>query len=192
LLSPYDNFIFEICPSWPSVYDDRVEIENPGGFPAGITKENFGKTSIRRNLVLADLFHRMGKVERMGSGIQKMKSLMKEAGLKPPVFEASSFFRATFYRDPRYTLKSPGDTINDTINDTVKDTVKLSVNQKKILSLIAGDPMITAEALSQKIGINIRNTKNNLSALKKKGFLKRIGPDKGGHWEVQKNMASDE
>ncbi|MDO9529210.1 MAG: ATP-binding protein, partial [Syntrophales bacterium] len=98
-----------------AVYDDRVEIENPGGFPAGVTQENFGKTSIRRNLILADLFHRMGKVERMGSGIRKMKNLMKEADLKPPVFEVSTFFRATFYRDPEYALKKVGEKVGEKI-----------------------------------------------------------------------------
>lgn len=67
---------------------------------------------------------------------------------------------------------------------TQKDTVKLSVNQKKILSLVIEDPVIAAEALSQQVGINIRNIKNNIAVLKDKGFLKRICPDKSGHWEV--------
>ncbi len=78
------------------VFDDRVEIGNPGGFPSGVTKENLGKESVRRNLIIADMFHRMGKVERMGTGIKKMKSLMQEAKLKEPVFTSDSFFHAIF------------------------------------------------------------------------------------------------
>jgi ATP-dependent DNA helicase RecG len=54
------------------------------------------------------------------------------------------------------------------------------------MSLIADNPIITIEELSSKIGINLRNTKNNIASLKEKGLLKRIGPDKGGHWEVIK------
>src|SRR3989304_5254635 len=88
------------------IYDDRVEIENPGGLPDGITKRDFGKSSVRRNPIIADLFHRMGKVERMGSGIERMRELMRDAGLKEPVFEMDAFFRVTFYRDPRYSLKA--------------------------------------------------------------------------------------
>jgi len=45
-----------------NVYDDRVEIVNPGGLPSGLTKENFGKESVRRNPIIADLFHRMPPV----------------------------------------------------------------------------------------------------------------------------------
>ncbi|MCK4666233.1 putative DNA binding domain-containing protein, partial [Candidatus Dependentiae bacterium] len=87
------------------IYDDRVVIVNPGGVPSGITKSNFGKESIRRNLIIADLFHRMGKVERIGSGIGKMKSLIESSGLKPPDFELENFFRVTFYRDLKFSLK---------------------------------------------------------------------------------------
>ncbi|MGA1867708.1 MAG: ATP-binding protein [bacterium] len=47
------------------IYDSRVVIVNPGGLPSDITKANFGKESIRRNLIIADLFHRMGKVSQL-------------------------------------------------------------------------------------------------------------------------------
>ena len=38
--------------------------------------------------------------------------------------------------------------------------------------------------LSEKIGINVRNTEKNIDKLKKKGLLKRVGGAKGGHWVV--------
>jgi ATP-dependent DNA helicase RecG len=167
-----------------NVFDDRIEIVNPGGFTNGVCESNFGRESVRRNLIIADLFHRMDKMEKIGSGIGRMRELISKAGLKEPVFEADSFFRVILYRDPRYALKSLGNTQQDTVSDTVKDTVKISANQKKILSFIIKDPAITAEFLSQQVGINIRNIKNNIAVLKERGFLKRIGPDKGGHWEV--------
>ena len=42
------------------------------------------------------------------------------------------------------------------------------------------------EELSAKININARNTKKNILTLKEKGLLRRVGPDKTGHWEVLK------
>ncbi len=88
------------------IFDDRVEIENPGGLVEGMAKRDFGKSFVRRNPILADLFHRMDKVERMGTGINRMRTPMVEAGMKEPVFEMDSFFRAIFYRDPQYSLKA--------------------------------------------------------------------------------------
>ena len=57
------------------VYDDRVEIINPGIFP-GARKSDFGKISVRRNERIADMFFRMDKVERAGTGIRRMKEGM--------------------------------------------------------------------------------------------------------------------
>jgi predicted HTH transcriptional regulator len=43
---------------------------------------------------------------------------------------------------------------------------------------------------SRIVGINIRNTKNNISKLKQIGLLYRIGKNKGGYWKVNtKNEA---
>jgi len=50
--------------------------------------------------------------------------------------------------------------------------------------LIKENPEITQEELSQKAGISIKGIEWNLAQLKQKGILKRVGPDKGGHWKV--------
>ncbi|MEA1906041.1 MAG: ATP-binding protein [Euryarchaeota archaeon] len=78
------------------IFDDRIEITNPGGLPRGLSKDSFGRVSIRRNELISDLFYRLDKVERVGMGIRKMKETMTLAGLKEPVFETDCFFRAIF------------------------------------------------------------------------------------------------
>ncbi|HBM16152.1 MAG TPA: hypothetical protein DD381_07425 [Lentisphaeria bacterium] len=159
------------------VYDDRVEIVSPGTLPAGLEEKNLGKISVRRNLILGDLFHRMGKVERIGSGIGRMKEFMAEARLEPPKFEITNFFRAVFYRNTDYSLKkSSGEKVGE----------KLSGNQRKILELITNDPVISARQLADIIGISHRKTEENIAKLKTKGFLRRVGSAKGGRWEIVK------
>ncbi len=163
------------------IFDDRVEIENPGGLPEGITKRDFGKSSVRRNPIIADLFHRMDKVERMGTGINRMRTLMIEAGLKEPVFEMDSFFRAIFYRDPQYSLKADEAEKKGTEETTQKTTRKTT---QKIIEAIAKKADITQKELAALIGITEDGVKYHIARLKRKGILKRIGPDKGGHWEI--------
>jgi ATP-dependent DNA helicase RecG len=168
------------------IYDDRVEIENPGGLPDGITKRDFGKSSVRRNPIIADLFHRMGKVERMGSGIERMRELMRNARLKEPMFEMDSFFRVTFHRDPRYSLKAGRETAERGLVKKLGDRLveKLGENEKRILEIIAKNRFVTIPELSKMLGISTTAVENNLAKLKVKKMLKRIGPDKGGHWEI--------
>ncbi len=79
------------------VYDDRVEIINPGVFPWH-QKKDFGKISIRRNERIADLFFRMDKVERAGTGIRRMKEEMTAAGLPPPKIRQTGFYTIVFKR----------------------------------------------------------------------------------------------
>ena len=69
---------------------------------------------------------------------------------------------------------------------TEKDTEKVTSVQKTILQEISNNKFVTIPDLSEKLKINIRNTKSNLSKLKAKGLIERIGPDKGGHWKIIK------
>src|SRR4030066_374548 len=223
------NYAIKGTSIYVRIYEDRVEIENPGGLPDGITKRDFGKSSVRRNPIIADLFHRMGKVERMGSGIERMRELMREAGLKEPVFEMDAFFRVTFYRDPRYSLKADrfqkagkkdgetGEKRSEKIQREVGEKVggraekirrkygenaekgleeswvkklgeklgeRLGENENRILEIVAKNKFVTIPELSKTLGISTTAVENNLAKLKVKKILKRIGPDKGGHWEI--------
>ena len=128
------------------VYDDRVEIVNPGGLPKGLSVRDLGTVSIRRNELIADLFFRLHKVERIGMGIQKMKEAMVAAGLREPTFASDAFFRATFQRSPEFALKEGKErgqrkVRKESWEKLVEGLVeglaeKLAENQKMILGLI--------------------------------------------------------
>jgi ATP-dependent DNA helicase RecG len=60
---------------------------------------------------------------------------------------------------------------------------RLAENQQKMLILIRIHSTISKREFSKTLGISITAIDKNLT-LKRKGFLKRVGPDKGGHWEV--------
>ena len=57
------------------IYDDRLEIYSPGGMPDGSMiqdRDPLTVPSTRRNPVLADVFNRLGYMERKGSGFGKI------------------------------------------------------------------------------------------------------------------------
>jgi len=62
--------------------------------------------------------------------------------------------------------------------------VKLGENEIKILKLMEGNKHITTKELSEYIKISTTAVDNNISKLKKKRLLKRIGSPRGGYWEV--------
>ncbi len=151
------------------IFDDRVEISNPGGLPRGLSEKDFGRRAVRRNQLLASLLHRIDFVENMGTGINKIRGLLKEAGLAPPKFEFGDFYSIIFLRkkiEPR---------------DTRKSSEKSS---EKILRLLKENPEISAETIAGIIGLSSRAVEKHIMKLKEKGILKRVGPAKGGHWKV--------
>ncbi|MFW6048444.1 MAG: winged helix-turn-helix transcriptional regulator [Candidatus Natronoplasma sp.] len=56
----------------------------------------------------------------------------------------------------------------------------------KILELMDENPYISKREMSEEIGISTTAIDKNISTLKKKGLLKRVGPARGGHWEIIK------
>src|SRR3989304_5296253 len=157
------------------VYDDRVEIVNPGVFPQHRKKE-FGKISVRRNEHIADLFFRMDKVERAGTGIRRMKEAMAAAKLPPLKIRQTGFYTIVFKRPAGIG----GDRLVEKLADRLVE--RLAESQKTILKLIKENPYISKKELSEAIGISTTAVDKNITRLKKEGLLERSGPDKGGHW----------
>lgn len=56
--------------------------------------------------------------------------------------------------------------------------------ETKILELIRNNPNITIARLATKTGLSEPGIKKNLKQLKEKGFIKRVGSNKTGYWEV--------
>lgn len=165
------------------VYDDRVEISNPGGFLKNFSEKYFGKKSVRRNELIADMFARMRKVERAGTGFIRMNEAMQYAGLKAPVFEVDNFFTITLYRSKEYSLKS-GREVTEKVTEGV--TEKVTENQAKILDMLKRNNTMTVVELSDSLSISRKSILENISKLKSKKLLRRIGPAKGGRWKILK------
>jgi len=72
------------------MHPGRMVITSPGGLPHGLTIEELGTRSVPRNRLIADMFHRMGYVERLGSGIYRMREAMAAAHLPAPAFLPTS------------------------------------------------------------------------------------------------------
>ena len=114
-------------------------------------------------------------IEKYGSGIKRIQQQFIAYGLQPPVFE-------NFQHGFRVVVSAIEHKVVDKVVDKVIET--MSVNQEKIIELIKKNTFISANKLSIEIGISQRKVQENIQKLKELNKLKRIGPDKGGHWEI--------
>jgi len=60
----------------------------------------------------------------------------------------------------------------------------LQKSVQKIVSLIKADPHITTQTIADQLGINRSGVARHIKRLQEQGVIRRIGPDKGGYWEV--------
>ena len=60
---------------------------------------------------------------------------------------------------------------------------KLKENKIAILRLIVEDPYISKREIANTLGISYTAVGSNIKAMRSK-YLRRVGPDKGGFWEV--------
>ncbi len=87
---------FSAVPSHLMIFDDRLVVENPGGLLPGLSLQTLENYHRPRNPRLNEMLQTLGYVERFGSGIRRMRTAMKEAGLPEPHFEADeNYFRVT-------------------------------------------------------------------------------------------------
>jgi len=79
------------------IFYDRLEIVTPGGLPAGMREEYLGVKSVPRNPLLFGIFHRMDLVEKIGSGIKRIRQMCRDYEVAEPVFEVSEHWVTTTF-----------------------------------------------------------------------------------------------
>lgn len=82
-----------------AIFDDRIEITNPGCLPFGLSFEvALSGVSQLRNRVIGRVFRELNLIEQWGSGLGRMQNICKQQGIAGPKFEElGNFFRTTLY-----------------------------------------------------------------------------------------------
>lgn len=141
-----------------AIFDDRLEVENPGLLLFGLTVEDIQQgISKLRNRIIGRVFNTIGLVEQWGSGIQRMKGACRDSGLPPPLFEEIGIrFRVTIYT---ISIDSP-------LLDT-KDQCILN-------ALAVREGCLTSE-VARVVGLSPRATRTRLCRLVERGLVYEIG-----------------
>jgi predicted HTH transcriptional regulator len=145
-----------------AIYDDRLEIENPGLLSGGLTISDVrAGVSKLRNRVIGRVFKELGLIEQWGSGFQRMAASCRELGLPEPEMEEVAFrFRITFS-----LRRGPAQVKTDDIDQQIM----------KLIQSCEADGGASTQYLSQTIGISSRAMRNRLARLIKTGQVVAVG-----------------
>lgn len=169
------------------IFDDRVEIYNPGGLPKGLSAEEFGTRSVCRNPLIASLLLRCDYIERMGTGINRIRAALEKENCPEVNIRYNTMFTLEFPR-PTYvatdrSLEQTGEKPSGKDREDTREGTR-GETREEILNQIAENPQITMAQLADIVGITPKGIEWQIARLKKDGLLRRIGPTKGGHWEL--------
>lgn len=178
--------------AWVSVeiYKDRLEISDPGGLPPGITLQDLGKKSVPRNKLIADLFHRIGEVERAGTGINRIKKLTSDAGLPEPTFETDSFFTVKFERAPSQKNVLGTEYMDNEFRVKFTENFRVNFNVKgkkldrttDILFKLAMNKSFNVKNFASEKDVSVRTVREDIRILKDIGLIEFKGPPKTGKY----------
>ena len=206
----HNDYSREVPPKF-EIFSDRLEITSYGRLPESMSEDEFfNGVSIPRNKELMRIFRDVEMVESLGSG---MPRIMEVYGRECFTFmEHFIRFTVPFYKNvtdnvtegnanSQNHVEKGQEHVEMDIEHVEKDEKYVEKDEKhvekdekhvektseKILLLIQERPQITINEIADVLMIKRRSVEDQLKRLKEKGLIRRVGPDKGGHWEVIEN-----
>ncbi len=146
------------------IFDNRIEIINPGSFPEGVTAEK--PIHKPRNPVLCQLMRDVGFTEKYGSGIYFMRKLCAEWGIPEPEFEITKL-------ETKVVFKSGGEAV--IIPEIGTAGVELNDRQKNALKYVFSKGSITTKGYQEINKVGRKTAYQELIDLLNKGLLSQEG-----------------
>ncbi|MBU1623035.1 MAG: putative DNA binding domain-containing protein [Nanoarchaeota archaeon] len=145
------------------IFDNRIEVINPGHFPKGVTPKNPKHKPV--NEILCQLIYNLGFIEKYGSGIKMMKSLSKEWGNKEPYYELHPIETKIIFASQ---IKESTYLEEDVL-------AGLNERQKKAIEYLKEKKVITNREYREINSVSNRIAFEELSDLIEKGILAKKG-----------------
>ena len=174
-----------------AIYDDRLEVVSIGDLHFGLTPEALFREHESKpwNPMIARTFYRRGIIETWGRGTLKIAKLMRGHGLEPPAVAVREGAVVVTFGLPNVGTArggAPKETPKKAPKETPKKTLVETPERTNagILRLLREHPELTLAELAGSLRRSPSAIARAVRRLKQSGRLERIGPDKGGRWNV--------
>ena len=177
------------------MFDNRLVFESPGRLPGTVKPSNIRHTHFSRNPKIAQFLKAYNFVKEFGEGVDRVCRELEANGTPHLSFHLDDFILKITV--PKVTerviekdvnviekvIKTHQEVIDKVIEKAVALNEKLTENRISIIKLIIENPYISKSELSKHVGISENSISRNIEAMRDK-YLRRVGPNKGGFWEI--------
>ncbi len=148
-----------------NVFEDRIEVFNPGCLPPGVTVENIRDAQVSRNEIIAARLKDLDYLEEYGRGIDIVFNEMERWDLLPPIFKnTTNSFRVVL----------PGPNLS-----------QLNERQLEIWEYLVEHKKITAQTCEQILTSVPRQTINyDLSKMQERRLIHKVGSTRDAYYEA--------
>ncbi len=180
-------------------YSDRIEIDNPGNLYGKVNLENFPNETDYRNPNIAEIMLNLGYVNRFGSGVNTVSTLLEENKSNPAEFLLGDYTtfkvvvqNADVIENGTDVIdKKPNVIVNVTENgtnnngvDTNSGTNNDAQRKAAIIEMMRHNKRVSVTQISRALNIPRRTLFRIIDVLKSENRIKRVGDLKSGTWEV--------
>ena len=191
------------------MFDDRLVFESPGKLPGQVKPTNIRHTHFSRNPKIAAFLKAYQFVKEFGEGFDRICREQEANGANVPSFRTDEFIlKITVPKVAENVQKQTGNVtenggrvaeshnkVAEKVAENHRKAIEklrekaaklgetLTANRIKILELMIEDPYISRADLANNVGISETSIYRNIEAMRGK-YLRRVGPDKGGFWEI--------
>lgn len=148
-----------------NIFEDRIEVFNPGNLPLGVTVENIKNSQMSRNKIIAARLKDLDYLEEYGRGIDIVFTKMNEWGLLPPIFKnTSNSFRVIL----------PGENLS-----------KLNDRQMKIWEYLMDNQKMNRKDVEKILtDTHVKTINSDLLGMKKIGLIHQKGGSRNIYYEA--------
>ncbi|MCM1180558.1 MAG: putative DNA binding domain-containing protein [Clostridium sp.] len=155
-------------------YPDKIVIENPGGFPDGITERNIiTHPSVPRNKLIAETLQRLKYVQRTGQGVDIIFREMVSMGKPYPIYRVfNDAVQLTIASATEYV-----DFVKFIVNEQDTKRIFFSLSELMILRYVADNRQIRLDKAQELAQVSEDEVRKSLASLIKYGLLETSGKD---------------
>lgn len=166
-----------------AIYEDRVEISNPGNFNPEIAVQGAfpGMASTPRNPTIAKVLYLRKAIEMWGRGIGLIVNACEKARIAAPkIYEDHGFIYTVFTRPTAQEWQAKVGEMNHEVNEVNHEVNEVNLH---IMQILKDNPQCTIPDLATACNVSRATVDRAVKTLKDANRIRRVGGTRG-HWEV--------
>lgn len=184
------------------MFNNRLVFESPGRLPGTVKPSNIRHTHFSRNPKIAQFLKAYDYVKEFGEGVDRVCRELEANGTPHLSFHLDDFILkitvskvaenshkvAEKVAENSHKVAEKVAEANKKVTERLIEKAnahgeRLTANRIKILELMLEDPYISRADLAKNIGISETSIYRNIEVMRGR-YLRRVGPDNGGFWEI--------